>query len=199
MNCPSCGAAMRTVGNRPHFHCSQCGAFHFPEESGDGVAVVGEPVGAACPVCRLPLQSAVIEDETVCYCDRCRGFLAPMDAFGRIVARRRARHGPHENRSDPFDPAELQRVLFCPDCNGRMDAHPYCGGGAAVVDTCEECGLIWLDAGELAVIERFVPHAHHIEPVHTLPGGGLGPANGILGMLFWEPRTGPLPPDDLFS
>ena len=44
-----------------------------------------------------------------------------------------------------------------------MEAHPYFGGGNAVVDTCEHCGLIWLDAGELAVIERYIPHVHQIE------------------------------------
>ena len=132
---------MRRAGNRPHFHCPACDLYHFPEETGDGVIVAGEPVGAACPVCRLPLQSALIEDETVCYCDHCRGFLTPMDAFGRIVGKRRARHGSHEQRPEPFDPAELRRVLTCPDCGGRMDAHPYSGGGNAVVDACESCNL----------------------------------------------------------
>ena len=130
---------------------------NFPD---DGVAVSGQPVGAACPVCHLPLQSAQIEDETVCYCNQCRGFLAPIDAFGRIVGKRRSRHGQHEQCLEPFDPAQLQRMLACPDCGGRMDAHPYSGGGNAVVDTCEACNLIWLDADELAVIERYVPHQH---------------------------------------
>lgn len=190
---------MRPAGNRPAFHCLNCGAFHFPQDTGDGVAVVGGPVGAACPVCRLPLQAAAVEDETVCYCDRCRGFLAPMDAFGRIVAKRRARHGPNEQVAEPFDPAELERALHCPNCDGRMDAHPFPGGGNAVVDTCEECNLIWLDAGELAIIERYVSHSHHIEPVLTLPGDGLGPANGVLGALFWGPRRRLFLPDDLLG
>jgi Zn-finger nucleic acid-binding protein len=51
-----------------------------------------------------------------------------------------------------------------------MDAHPYFGGGNAVVDTCERCGLVWLDAGELAIIERYVPHVHQIERTLRLPG-----------------------------
>ncbi len=154
MNCPDCDAAMQKVGNHAHFHCPSCGRFHFSDDAGDGVIVGGQPVGAACPVCHLPLQSGLIEDETVCYCDHCRGFLTPMDAFGRIVGKRRSRHGPHEQRTEPFDPADLRRVLTCPDCGGRMDAHPFSGGGNAVVDTCEACNLIWLDADELAVIER---------------------------------------------
>ena len=197
MNCPGCGAAMQRAGNRPHFHCSACDLYHFSEETGDGVTVTGEPVGAACPVCRLPLRAGLIEDETVCCCDHCRGFLTPMDAFGRIVGKRRARHGSHEQRAEPFDPAELRRVLACPDCGGRMDAHPYSGGGNAVVDACEGCNLIWLDAGELAIIERYVPHVPKIEPVHTLPGASAPPAGGVLDVLFSGRRRGLL--DDLFE
>ena len=163
----------------------------------DAFTVSGQPVGAACPVCHLPLQSAQIEDETVCYCNQCRGFLAPIDAFGRIVGKRRSRHGQHEQRLEPFDPAELRRVLACPDCGGRMDAHPYSGGGNAVVDTCEECNLIWLDADELAVIERYVPHQHHIEPTLALPGAATGLA-GVLDVLLLPRRRGLFPLDELF-
>ncbi len=107
----------------------------------------------------------------VCYCGQCRGFLAEIDVFSVIVTERRAHHGPHEKRTEPFDPAELKRVLTCPNCQQRMDTHPYFGGGNAVVDTCEDCGLIWLDEGELAIIERYVPHVHQIERTHTLLGG----------------------------
>jgi Zn-finger nucleic acid-binding protein len=110
------------------------------------------------------LQGALIDGGSVCYCERCRGFLTATPLFGQIVTRRRALHGPHEQILEPFDPAELKRVLMCPGCRQRMEAHPYFGGGNAVVDTCERCRLIWLDAGELAIIERYVPHVRQIEP-----------------------------------
>jgi Zn-finger nucleic acid-binding protein len=153
------------------YRCPQCSNLPSPAEIDDDVTVDGEPVGANCPVCREPLISAIIEEETVCYCDHCGGFCAKNDAFSVIVSKRRARHGPHENRPDPFDPAHLQRVLMCPGCHKRMDTHPYFGGGNVVVDTCEPCSLIWLDAGELAIIERYLPHVRQIEPTLTLPGG----------------------------
>jgi Zn-finger nucleic acid-binding protein len=171
MNCPTCGAGLEPADDLTHFRCTRCGAPHFPEGSGDGVAVVGEPVGALCPLCRAPLVTALVEEQTVCYCDRCRGFLAEIETFRVIVAKRRALRGPGENRTDPFDPAELKRVLTCPHCQRRMDTHPYFGGGNVVVDTCAGCGLIWLDAGELAVIGRYVPHVHQIERTLTLLGG----------------------------
>jgi Zn-finger nucleic acid-binding protein len=35
-----------------------------------------------------------------------------------------------------------------------MDVHPYYGPGSQVIDSCPHCRLVWLDAGELAAIER---------------------------------------------
>jgi Zn-finger nucleic acid-binding protein len=149
---------MKPAGNRPHLVCRHCSQFYFSEDTNDGVNVLGEPTGAACPVCRLPLSSAEVEGETVCYCDRCRGFLTPLDAFSRIVSKRRVRHPSPENNAEPFDPLDLERVLTCPNCQQHMEAHPYFGGGNAVVDTCESCQLIWLDAGELNLIGRYARH-----------------------------------------
>jgi Zn-finger nucleic acid-binding protein len=45
-----------------------------------------------------------------------------------------------------------------------MDAHPYGGGGNAVVDTCLRCNVIWLDAEELSIIGRYVPYVPRREP-----------------------------------
>ena len=72
--------------------------------------------------------------------ERCRGFLTFISSFSQIVSKRRQQHGPHEQITAPFDPAELKRILHCPRCRLRMETHPYFGGGNAVVDTCERCG-----------------------------------------------------------
>ena len=81
MKCPDCHTEMKRAGNRPHLVCRNCRQFHFPEDPGDGVTVLAEPTGAACPVCGVSLKSAEIEGETVCYCERCRGFLTQLEAF----------------------------------------------------------------------------------------------------------------------
>ena len=39
--------------------------------------------------------------------------------------------------------------IDCPQCHRRMDTHLYGGPGNVVIDSCEECSLIWLDRGEL--------------------------------------------------
>src|SRR5689334_20245434 len=119
MNCPRCGAVLESAGDLDHFRCTRCGTTYRPAESGDDVTVEGEPVGALCPLCGEPLVSAWVEDEFVCYCGRCRGFLAENETFAVIVAKRRARHAPGEHSTEPFDPAELRRELDCPNCHSR--------------------------------------------------------------------------------
>jgi hypothetical protein len=35
-----------------------------------------------------------------------------------------------------------------------METHPYYGPGNIVVDTCSECGYLWLDHGEITRVEN---------------------------------------------
>ena len=127
------------------------------------------------------------------YCDQCGGFLAEMEAFRLIVAQRRSLHSIGEKSTEPFDPAELERVLRCPRCRQPMDTHPYFGGGNVVVNTCEGCGVIWLDAGKLALLERYLPYVHQIERTLTLRGGRYQggpddmPSLGLFLDRYWRP------------
>ncbi|MBN1513159.1 MAG: zf-TFIIB domain-containing protein [Phycisphaerae bacterium] len=157
MNCPSCGAAMTFIDGRGYFVCKYCTAFHFPEHgkaSSEGVKRLDEKSDRACPVCHLPLLEAVLEGNRVLYCERCRGILVNSAVFVDIIRIRRARYQGPVDRPLPLDKNALKRHIQCPACEGLMDVHPYYGPGNAVIDTCARCGLIWLDHGELGVIER---------------------------------------------
>jgi Zn-finger nucleic acid-binding protein len=169
MNCRNCGAAMTLVAGRDYFRCDYCVSFHFPDGTGDdGVRVVGGPTQLACPICREALREGRAEGEPVQFCSGCRGFLATNPAFSGIVRGRRARR-PVGDSPHAFDPTELRRAVSCPACDRRMDTHPYYGGGRVVVDTCPKCCLIWLDAGELAVIERHNPPRLVTDPPPAAP------------------------------
>lgn len=160
MNCTNCGAAMTLVAGRDYFRCDYCHSFHFPPASGeDGVRVVDSASGLDCPVCQLPLENGRIENEAVQFCSHCRGFLCTNAVFAVIVRERRAKRPTGESTSS-FSADELKRSLKCPRCKMRLDTHPYYGGGRVIVDTCPACTLIWLDAGELTVIER-----HNLPPL----------------------------------
>jgi Zn-finger nucleic acid-binding protein len=109
------------------------------------------------------MQDGRVENEPIQFCSRCRGFLATNPAFAAIVRARRAKR-PVGDNSHSFSPDELHRRVDCPKCRQRMDTHPFYGGGRVVVDTCASCALIWLDAGELTVIEQ-----HNPAPLPSLP------------------------------
>ena len=76
-------------------------------------------------------------------------------SFGLLIRLKRAKSGSAPPVPVPFAQDELNRRVKCPSCREPMDTHPYFGGGNAVIDTCDRCFLVWLDAGELTVLGRF--------------------------------------------
>jgi Zn-finger nucleic acid-binding protein len=157
MNCPNCGAAMEPVGNRNHLRCDYCLTVHIPPEGQDGLVALDRDHRLSCPGCTVQLKVGTVEGKAVAYCPRCRGVLAASESFAAIVARKRSKRPAGDATDRPFDPEELRRTTSCPACRGRMDTHPYGGGGTAVIDSCHRCHLVWLDSGELTVLGRFVP------------------------------------------
>lgn len=158
MNCRNCGAAMQPVGGRAYFRCQHCTTFEFPESAEDGVVTLDETTDLSCPVCHKALASAAMEGHTVNFCGHCRGLLTTNALFSQIVANRRAKNVTSNQPTQPLDKTDFHRRIKCPQCDRKMDTHPYGGGGAVVVDTCSHCHLIWLDAGEIDDIARHQPH-----------------------------------------
>jgi Zn-finger nucleic acid-binding protein len=143
---------VRLVHDRDYFVCEYCGSFDFPDESSDGVRVLGQPGSADCPVCKMGLVSACVGESHVLYCNNCKGILIPQSSFLNIIQYRRAKLVGRVHEPLPFNPAELARQIKCPYCHRAMDVHPYAGGGKAVIDLCARCAVIWLDYGEMSKI-----------------------------------------------
>jgi Zn-finger nucleic acid-binding protein len=152
MNCENCGAPLKPVRGRDFLACDYCGSFQFPPESREGVRVLGESSAVVCPICRLPLVSASVERVAVLHCSRCRGILTEPARFRAIVDVRRARRHHPGMPPRPLSPEDLARRVACPGCHSPMDVHPYYGPGNAVIDSCINCALVWLDHGELTAI-----------------------------------------------
>jgi Zn-finger nucleic acid-binding protein len=192
MNCPNCGAALQPVGNRDYFRCAYCETFHFPEETGDGVALVAGETQHDCPICTRQLVPAAIEGHPVSYCRICRGFLAANATFSQIVQIKRAKNAtPHI--ALPFDRAELSRRVMCPCCRKPMDTHPYHAGGNAVIDTCHRCRVVWLDAGELTVLGRYQGRSGPIAaplPREPLPPSPPEPEPVFISLFGFPIRLG---------
>ena len=148
---------MHLVDRRTYFVCDFCTTFCFPEDkscSDDGVQVLGETSDVLCPVCAVQLVAGAIEGIRMLHCAHCRGVLVGHENFAAIVHTRRASYTGERACLKPLDPTELERTLRCPTCNQLLDTHPYYGPGNVVIDTCGKCCHIWLDHGELALIEK---------------------------------------------
>src|ERR1017187_7736235 len=155
MNCPSCGAPMRLKPDMESFRCDYCQSVYFPEKNDDGVRVLDEPSGQNCPLCNIPLVHAAIAKVRIIYCTGCHGMLVSMPVFEVLVEELQADAGGRASTVQPAsDSEDLRRKINCPQCHRPMDAHFYAGPGNVVIDSCEECCLIWLDRGELMRIAR---------------------------------------------
>jgi hypothetical protein len=84
--------------------------------------------------------------------------LIQMSAFAAVIDAVRVREGrslPLPLRQSPGD-----RTLSCPTCGQPMTDHRYGGPGNVVIDTCEGCGVNWLDPGELRRIATAPDSTH---------------------------------------
>ena len=155
MNCPSCGAPMHLRPDMESFRCDYCRSVYLPEKNDEGVRVLDEVVGTACPICNIPLMNAAIANERIDYCTRCHGMLIPMETFQSLVDELPHAASDAGTLVPPqADKDDLRRKVGCPRCHDPMDAHFYAGPGNVIIDSCETCSLIWLDRGELMRIAR---------------------------------------------
>lgn len=156
ISCQKCGGVSNVVAGQPYYRCQFCTSLIQPVQvSTDRIHPTGQTLQSTCPCCSNALETGLMEDRQVLYCGQCLGLLMKNEDFGAIVHARAARRvgvDPAEPR--PIDPASYERRVGCPSCSAKMDVHPYYGPGNVVVDTCYECGLIWLDHGEITRVEH---------------------------------------------
>lgn len=155
IGCQKCGGTAEVVAGQQYYNCVYCDSLiQLTEVSQDRILPTGITLDCSCPTCNHPLQTGLIEKRRALFCGSCLGILIRHADFAGIVQERQARRAglePAEPR--PIDPESLKREIRCPACSQRMDTHPYYGPGNIVVDTCGECGYLWLDHGEMTRVE----------------------------------------------
>ena len=157
MNCKNCAGPLTMSAGPMRMVCTFC---HTVQSAPDVTEVVDRvlpleaPLGVHCPVCDAELEASLVDETPACHCPNCRGLLLPSTAFRKVVEDRRAAYsGPDIAISLPH-PIELERKIACPRCHQSMEVHPYYGAGRAIIDSCAECQLVWIDKGELTGLER---------------------------------------------
>jgi Zn-finger nucleic acid-binding protein len=145
---------MRLKPDMVSFKCEYCLSVFLPEANADdGVRVLDEPSGHDCPICNAGLVHATLSNIRIRYCTKCRGILISMEILQSLVQELQAQKRA-ETIQPRADAEDLRRKINCPQCRRCMDTHFYAGPGNVVIDSCENCSLIWLDGGELLRIVR---------------------------------------------
>ena len=152
MICHNCEVPLDWDGISPIVACEFCRAYRFvdvPDGSGEQILSLNQQGESCCPCCRRRLTLAAIDGLKVEHCAGCEGVLLDNNVFAMFV----------RNRRDEFREAALQSALQveerrlkrvnCPECRKKMQAHPSYGPNLIVIDSCVECGLVWLDCHEL--------------------------------------------------
>jgi Zn-finger nucleic acid-binding protein len=150
MTCENCGATMRLARDQGLMICDYCGSQITPATDEDGVVVM-DAAARNCPVCQTPLSNASLKSQELLYCVRCHGMLLEMEKFLPLVDVLREYRYWSQSSMAPRG-VDDGRILHCPMCQQEMDEHYYGGGGNVNVDSCETCGVLWLDRGELSRI-----------------------------------------------
>ena len=154
MNCQHCGAPLQLVPHRDFFVCGHCDSLYHPDPNRDGLKLLEEPSGVACPVCREELVAGSVDRIRVQACSHCLGILTDNSGLLHFLRFVDVEPGAAELPPRPLRPEELARRVACPSCDRKMDTHPYSGPGNVVIDSCANCGLVFLDHGELDAITR---------------------------------------------
>ena len=162
MNCPSCGAPLRMATDNGSLRCDYCHSVVMAQGGETGMQFVDEAAELTCPNCAVALWSVMLAGLRLHACKQCHGMLVEMGEFEALIEAMRVKHPDTMIPMQP-DAADLKQKVACPKCHRGMDTHIYLGGGHAVMSSCEQCELHWLDGGMLMQIVR-APHEEETAP-----------------------------------
>jgi len=112
-----------------------------------------------CPVCRVPMETMRIEGIEIDVCPSCNGIWLDEGELSALASLEpKAFEGvehiliPPEEKMEEIRQSANVSERICPRCGVKLYTYRYGGNSDIVIDGCERCGGIWLDAGELKKI-----------------------------------------------
>ncbi len=112
---------------------------------------------STCPRCNTCLTAAEQEGVGLDSCDRCGGRWIEPDGLKALAER------PAPQAEEAGQPPRVEVVFHdpkegvpCPECRQPMAPFNYAGDSGVILDKCNHCDGIWLDAGELEQVRKVV-------------------------------------------
>ncbi len=136
-------------------------------------ALRGSRSGELCPACHVPLLRKTYEGARTLTCAFCEGSLLEPGVLERIVARREEIFGPEQVEAAlAWRKAQVDRplgqtpsglVIACPTCGKAMSKSFHLMLTRVVIDRCPHDGKVWLEKGELDLVQILVEQSAKIE------------------------------------
>ncbi len=150
MICNGCGAPMIPLQQQGSFRCQYCGMLHIPANAQHPLPETKSTKPAiTCPVCHIDLAPITVADRYHGHsCPNCQGMLFNQKTFKKSLKERQKQRQPLGHSVSTASGSDPNRLIHCPSCKQGMHTHLNAGSGQVLVDTCQNCKLIWLDYGE---------------------------------------------------
>ncbi len=114
-----------------------------------------------CLSCGSEMKTVVIEGIEIDVCPNCGGMWFDEDELVKLAELDTdAFQGVEEILTPPEKAPSGQTPGYtgrkCPRCGAPLFSHYYGGNSDIVIDTCEQCGGVWLDGGEFMKIVNYL-------------------------------------------
>jgi Zn-finger nucleic acid-binding protein len=152
MNCHNCEIELEWDGFSPIVLCDICRAYRFvdvPDVTANQIISLNQPGSGCCPCCRRRLTLAAMDGLKVEQCAECAGVLLDDEVFAMFVRNRRIEFREAASQPLILVPVQQQPEVNCPRCRTEMNIHPCYGPDFIIVNSCLDCGNVWLDCREL--------------------------------------------------
>ena len=107
-----------------------------------------------CPICNVDLLATDYEGFRVMSCGDCGGHLVSLQRFGCIKRVNKKTQVELKGEATSQFKGSTECDIKCPRCHALMGkevaALPYV---EVHTDVCRHCDLVWLDGGELAMLQ----------------------------------------------
>jgi Zn-finger nucleic acid-binding protein len=106
-----------------------------------------------CPLCRIDLEPADYEGQRLHSCPQCHGHMVEHERLELITRlRNHSWKALKAEAAAGFSGSTVPKLL-CPRCRRRMTRRMVYQPLRLGLDLCADCALVWLDAGELALVQ----------------------------------------------
>ena len=89
------------------------------------------------------------------HCERCTGTLLRQRDLTKVLERLTPDLLEHVVGDIPIPPVpDAHPHIRCPDCGADMERYGYMGSHRVMIDGCQACNALWIDALELAAMAK---------------------------------------------